>query len=66
MSTKITSNHVYLKTDTELLHSLIADEAKQAPIIAELLNTVKQLQAKNRFRLALLNQLLENYKEPNK
>lgn len=58
-------NQVYLKDDYDLLLSLIADEAKQSPILAEQLNNIKQLQAKNKFRLALLNQLLTNYKEKN-
>jgi hypothetical protein len=40
-----------------------ADEAKNAAMLSELNNTVKQLRAKSSFRLALINQLLENEQE---
>lgn len=50
---------VWIKTDEEKLKALLADEAKQSAILSELLNTVKQLKAKNSFRIALINQLLE-------
>jgi hypothetical protein len=49
----------WLKTREEKLRSLIADEAKTVPIIENLYASVKQLKAKQAFRLALLNQLLE-------
>lgn len=52
-------NDVWLKSDTDKLKALLADEAKMAPMLNELLNTVKQLKAKNSFRIALINQLLE-------
>lgn len=52
-------NEVWLKSDEDKLKALLADEAKMAPMLSELLNTVKQLKAKNSFRIALLNQLLE-------
>lgn len=52
-------NEVWLKSDTDKLKALLADEAKMAPMLSELLNTVKQLKAKNSFRIALINQLLE-------
>lgn len=51
--------HVWLKTDEEKLRSLIADEAKAIPILDNMQATIKQLKAKQAFRLALLNQLLE-------
>ena len=51
--------HVWLKTDEEKLRSLIADEAKAIPILDNMQATIKQLKAKQTFRLALLNQLLE-------
>lgn len=54
------SNEVWLKTDDEKLRSLIADEAKMIPMIDNLGATVRQLKAKQQFRLALLNQLLES------
>ena len=50
-----------LKTTEEKLQSLIADEAKQVNMIIGMQNTLKQMQAKSTFRLALLNQLLEEY-----
>jgi hypothetical protein len=50
---------VWLKTDEEKLRSLIADEAKMMPMLDNMAATVKQLKAKQTFRLALLNQLLE-------
>jgi hypothetical protein len=53
-------HNVWLKTDTEKLRSLIADEAKMMPMLDNMLATVKQLKAKQAFRLALLNQLLED------
>lgn len=51
---------VWLKTDEEKLRSLLADEAKMMPMLDNMMATVKQLKAKQAFRLALLNQLLEN------
>ena len=53
-------NHVWLKTDKEKLQSLIADEAKQSPMLDNLAQTVRQLKAKQAFRLALINQMLED------
>ena len=50
---------VWLKTTEDKLKALLADEAKQSGILNELLNTTKQLKAKNSFRIALINQLLE-------
>jgi hypothetical protein len=51
---------VWLKTDEQKLRSLIADEAKMMPMLDNVQATVKQLKAKQTFRLALLNQLLES------
>lgn len=51
--------NVWLKTDEEKLRSLIADEAKMMPMLDNMAATIKQLKAKQTFRLALLNQLLE-------
>ena len=50
-----------LKTTEEKLQSLIADEAKQVNMIIGMQNTLRQMQAKSTFRLALLNQLLEEH-----
>ncbi|MFY8211241.1 MAG: hypothetical protein ACOVLB_01035 [Candidatus Nanopelagicus sp.] len=50
----------YLKTNEEKLRSLIADEAKMMPMLDNMQATVRQLKAKQAFRIALLNQLLED------
>lgn len=52
-------NNPYLITKEEKLRSLIADEAKMMPMLDNMMSTLKQLKAKQAFRLALLNQLLE-------
>ena len=51
---------VWLKTTEEKLRSLIVDEAKMMPMLDNMQATIKQLKAKQQFRLALLNQLLED------
>ena len=50
----------YLKTNEEKLRSLIADEAKMMPMLDNMQATLRQLKAKQAFRIALLNQLLED------
>lgn len=55
----MTKEQIWLKTNEEKLRSLIADEAKTMPMLDNMMATVKQLKAKQTFRLALLNQLLE-------
>ena len=50
---------IWLKTPEEKLRSLLADEAKMMPMLDNMQATIKQLKAKQAFRLALLNQLLE-------
>lgn len=52
--------NVWLHSDEEKLRSLIADEAKMIPMLDNMQATIKQLKAKQQFRLALLNQLLES------
>lgn len=59
------NDNVYLKTTEEKLRSLIADEAKTIPMLDNVAATIKQMKAKHTFRLALLNQLLENLDEQN-
>lgn len=51
---------VWLNTDEEKIRSLISDEAKMMPMLDNMSSTIKQMKAKQAFRLALLNQLLEN------
>lgn len=58
-------NQTWLKTDEEKLRSLVADEAKMMPMLDNMMSTIKQLKAKQAFRLALLNQLLEQEIEKN-
>lgn len=53
------TNQVWLKTKEEKLKALLIDESKQKPMIENLLSTIRQLKAKNSFRIAILNQLLE-------
>ena len=51
----------FLKTDEEKLRSLISDEAKNSNMLAAMASTIKQMQAKSSFRIALLNQLIDNH-----
>jgi hypothetical protein len=55
----MSTNEVWSKTTKEKLLSLLADEAKNAAILDATQQTLKQLRAKCSFRLALLNQLLD-------
>ena len=55
----MTETNAWLKTDEEKLRSLIADEAKMMPMLDNMQATIKQLKAKQAFRIALINQLLE-------
>ena len=50
---------VWLKTQDEKLNALLSDEAKNLDILRVLQETIRQLQAKSKFRLALLNQINE-------
>jgi hypothetical protein len=59
----MTQEQVWYKTKEEKLRSLIADEAKMMPMLDAMMATIKQLKAKQAFRLALLNQLLEELNE---
>lgn len=54
-------DNIWLKTGEEKLRSLIADEAKLLPMLNNMEQTIRQMKAKQAFRLALLNQLLEEY-----
>ncbi len=56
-------NNVWLKTSEDKLKSLLADEAKQTPMLNSMESTIKQLKAKQAFRIALLNQLLEDLED---
>ena len=53
--------NAWLKTNEEKLRSLIADEAKLLPMLNNMEATIRQMKAKQAFRIALLNQLLEEY-----
>lgn len=58
------SNKILI-TREEKLRSLLADEAKNANMMMVMLSTLRQMQAKSTFRLALLNQLLEEELDEN-
>ena len=51
--------NVWLHNDEDKLRSLLADEAKMMPMLDSIQATVRQLKAKQAFRIALLNQLLD-------
>jgi SMC interacting uncharacterized protein involved in chromosome segregation len=53
----------YLKTDEEKLRSLLSDEAKMMPMLDNMQATIRQMKAKQAFRIALLNQLIDNINE---
>jgi hypothetical protein len=59
------SDDVWLKTKEEKLRSLIADEAKVLPILDNIIASLRQIKAKSSFRLALLNQLLDDEQDKN-
>ena len=54
-------NNLWLQTTEEKLRSLIADEAKLLPMLTNMEATIRQMKAKQAFRIALLNQLLEEH-----
>ena len=54
---------VWLHSEEEKIRSLIADEAKMMPMLDNMQATIRQLKAKQAFRLALLNQVLESYQD---
>jgi hypothetical protein len=54
------TENVWLRTREEKLRSLINDEAKMMPMLDNMQATIRQMKAKQAFRLALLNQLLED------
>ena len=56
---------LFLKTKEELLQSLLADDAKNKAMLEDMESTLRQLKAKNTFRLALINQLIESLNTTN-
>jgi hypothetical protein len=54
------TNQVWIKTKEERLAALLADEAKNSAMLNDVHNTVKQLKAKNSFRIALINQMIDD------
>ena len=50
---------IWLHSDEDKLRSLLADEAKMMPMLDAMQATIRQLKAKQAFRIALLNQLLD-------
>jgi len=53
------SHNVWLKSNDEMLSALLADEAKAQAILQETQRNLNQLASKSKFRLALINQLIE-------
>jgi hypothetical protein len=53
-------NEVWIKTIDQKIAALLADEAKGSRMLNDVLETVKQLKAKSSFRIALINQLIED------
>jgi len=53
-------NNVWLKTTDEMLVALLADEAKAQAILQETQRNLTQLASKSKFRIALINQLIQN------
>jgi hypothetical protein len=54
------NNQVWIKTKDEKLKALLADEAKEMNMLQDMQDTVRQLKAKASFRIALINQLIED------
>ncbi len=52
-------HNIWLHNDEDKLRSLLADEAKMMPMLDSMQATIRQLKAKQAFRIALLNQLLD-------
>jgi hypothetical protein len=52
-------HNIWLHNDEDKLRSLLADEAKMMPMLDSMQSTIRQLKAKQAFRIALLNQLLD-------
>jgi hypothetical protein len=52
-------HNIWLHNDEDKLRSLLADEAKMMPMLDAMQSTIRQLKAKQAFRIALLNQLLD-------
>jgi len=59
---QIMSNE-WLDNDYDKLRSLLADEAKMMPILDNMMAMIKQLKAKQAFRIALINQLIESHED---
>jgi hypothetical protein len=59
------TNHVWLKSTDEKLQALISDEAKGAAMLNDVSNTIRQLKAKSSFRIAIINQMIEDGESKN-
>jgi len=58
-------SNIWIKSSEQKLAALLADEAKGAAILNEVSNTVRQLKAKSSFRIALINQMIEDNESKN-
>jgi hypothetical protein len=60
---KSNETQIWIKTTEERLKALLADEAKGSAMLNDVFNTVKQLKAKSSFRIAIINQMIEEQTE---
>ena len=58
-------SNVWIKTPEQKLAALLADEAKGAAMLNDVSNTVRQLKAKSSFRIAIINQMIEDNESKN-
>lgn len=54
---------IWIRTNEERLAALLADEAKGAAMLKDVETTVRQLKAKSSFRIALINQMIEDQEQ---
>jgi hypothetical protein len=57
------TNNVWIKSTEQKLNALLADEAKGAAMIKDVQTTLSQLKAKSSFRIALINQMIEDQEQ---
>ncbi|MFY8212572.1 MAG: hypothetical protein ACOVLB_07915 [Candidatus Nanopelagicus sp.] len=53
-------HNVWIKSTEQRLAALLADEAKGSRMLSDVSDTIKQLKAKSSFRIALINQMIED------
>jgi riboflavin synthase alpha subunit len=65
MNNNDNKSNIWLKSSEQKLAALIADEAKGAAMLNDVSNTVRQLKAKSSFRIAIINQMIEDGESKN-